>query len=163
MRKDQLWSRRAQAGFKGYSALYPAAIEPRRQGPVAPARGQLPTEALVSAPMRSGRAKAKADAAARQRLVLTVLFTALVLPALTALATGSTAAWWVVLAVLPFVCAYLAVLFRARRLQAEKEFNTAFLGGARLSAAGLEDIFSARPELRGSHLRDQRQQVAASR
>ena len=162
MRKDQIWSRRAQAGFKGYAALYPQAAEPRRKPTVLSVRSQLP-EPLVPAPARSGRAKARADAAARQRLVLTVLFSALFLPALVALATGSSTAWWVVLAVLPFVCAYLAVLFRARRLQAEKEFNTAFLGGARLSAAGLEDIFSARQELRGSHLRDQRQQVAASR
>jgi len=89
--------------------------------------------------------------------VLTVLLGALMAPALVALATGSVAAWWVVVALLPLVCAYLAVLFRARRVMAEKEINVAFIGPVRRVPAGLEDVFSAN---RGP---DQLDQVAVGR
>lgn len=71
------------------------------------------------------------------------MFGALSAPALVAIATGSTAAWWVVVAVLPFVATYLAVLFRTRRLMAEREINLAFYGSAGGAIAGLEEVFAA--------------------
>jgi len=108
----------------------------------------------------SGEAKARADSAARRRLVMTVLLTALALPALVGLATGSTAAWWLVVALLPVVCTYAAVVMRAQRLMAEKEFNVAFLGGTNLGATGLEDIFAYRPGTTGVDLHE-RHQVSA--
>jgi hypothetical protein len=72
---------------------------------------------------------------------------------LVALVTGSAAAWWVTLAVLPVVCAYVAVLFRTRRRMAEREINLAFFGSSNRAMAGLEDVFAARrdqPEPTGS-------------
>jgi len=73
-----------------------------------------------------------------------VLFVALAVPLALALLTGSTVAWWVVLALLPLTCAYLAVLFRTRRLMAEREINVAFFGGPDRVETGLEDVFTAR-------------------
>lgn len=151
MRKDQLWSPRAKKGALGYAALYPSvehgglsSLQPRPPAPLRPVA-------------RSGRARARAVAAARRRLVMTVLLCTLALATLIALVTGSTAAWWVVVGLLPLVCTYAAVVLRARRLMAEKEFNVAFLGGTNLATASLEDIFAARPVPGSIDLRDLRQ------
>lgn len=123
-------------GAVGYAALYPAEDRP---GP----RGRTPSP--LSPPMLSGRARARANAAARRRLVMTVLVAAFAIPTLVALATGATAAWWVAVVMLPLACTYACVVVRARRVMAEKEFNVAFLGGTHLAAPGLEEIFAPRP------------------
>jgi drug/metabolite transporter (DMT)-like permease len=73
-----------------------------------------------------------------------VLFSALAAPVLVALATGSMAAWWVVVALLPFVTTYLAVLFRTKRRIAEREINSAFYGSAGGTIIGLEEMFAGR-------------------
>jgi hypothetical protein len=143
--KYRLSNRRAQIGVNGYAALY-SSPQDRARNSLQARRAPTPLRPVVP----SGRAKARADAAARRRLVMTVLLSALALPALVALATGSTAAWWVVVGLLPVVCTYVAVLFRARRLMAEKEFNVAFLGGSNLVAPGLEDIFAGHREAAGA-------------
>ena len=90
--------------------------------------------------MRSRRA----NATVRRRRVLTVMSTAVAVPALVALATGSMTAWWVVVAMLPFVSTYVAVLFRTRRRMAEREINVAFYGSAGGTIIGLEEMFTAR-------------------
>lgn len=148
MPKEQIWVQRASfpGRERGISASF--------------SRGPVP----LSPPLRTVRAKARADAAARRRLVMTVLVLALIAPALVALATGSTGAWWVVVAMLPLVCTYGAVVLRARRLQAEREFNIAFMGGTKVSHVALEDLFSSRPvrPLPGSIDLRERRQVAAS-
>lgn len=164
MHKTQVWSRRAQNGPVGFAALYPVGEE--RHRPVRGAADRDPGlastrpyaagavaygqygQVLVGPPVRDARAQARAGAVARQRLVLTVLLAALAVPTVAAVATGSTVAWWVVVAFLPVVLTYVAVLFRTRRIQAEKEFNLAFSGGPNLATAGLEEIFSARYEVR---------------
>lgn len=161
MPKAELWSRRAQAGSVGYATLYgvptgprPAAVRgPARPGQAVrgPARPGQAERAVGATPYRipTPGARSRARSIARQRQVLAVLLVCLAIPALVAVATGSTAAWWVVLALLPLVCTYVAVLFRARRVQAEREFNVAFLGGSNVATMGLEEIFSARTDTRG--------------
>lgn len=129
MREYSLWSRRAPKGLNGYAALFPSAPE----RPKATARMAPPT-------VRSRRA----NATVRRRRVLTVMFTALAVPALVALATGSMTAWWVVVAMLPFVSTYVAILFRTRRRMAEREINVAFYGSAGGTIVGLEEMFTAR-------------------
>jgi hypothetical protein len=69
-------------------------------------------------------------AAARRRLVLGALVAVLAGCVLAGLVTGSTVAWWCMVAVLPLACGYLALLAWVRRLEVEREFNTAFLNGA---------------------------------
>ena len=76
--------------------------------------------------------------------MLTVLLSALAVPTLVALVTGAAVAWWVVVALLPLVCAYLAVLFRTRRIMAEREINVAFFGGTERTDATLEELFPNR-------------------
>jgi len=90
------------------------------------------------------RSRSRARGAARRRRVLSVLFAALAVPLGLALWTGLAAAWWAVLALLPITCAYLAVLFRNRRLMAEREINLAFFVGPHRAEVGLEDVFSVR-------------------
>ena len=72
----------------------------------------------------------------------TVVAGAVAAPGLVALATGSSAAWWGFLVLVPVVLAYVGVLFRTRRHLAEREFNVAFFGKSRRGAAGLEEVFS---------------------
>lgn len=67
---------------------------------------------------------------------------ALAVPMLLALITGWTAAWWVVVVLLPLPSAYLAVLFRNRRLVAEREINVAFHGSSGMAEATLAELFS---------------------
>jgi fatty acid desaturase len=105
-----------------------------RQRTVAePGQMAVPTRLPVRGPSR---------AAVRRRQVLAVMAVALAVPALAAVATGSTVAWWVVVALLPLVCAYLAVLFHNRRLLAEREINSAFIGSADRTEATLAELFA---------------------
>lgn len=97
----------------------------------------------MGGPGAARRAPRKSNAAARRRLIMTVLLSALALPVLVGLATGSTVAWWAAVLILPLVGAYTAVVMRAQRALAEKEFSLAFLGGTQLAAPGLEEIFTA--------------------
>jgi hypothetical protein len=71
---------------------------------------------------------------------------ALAVAAAIGLATGSSAAWWVFVALLPVVCVYLAVLFRTRRLMAEREMNLAFLGSVNRGGHSSDDGFSLRDD-----------------
>lgn len=128
MREYSLWSRRAPKGFNGYAALFSLPLEPK-----ATPRGAAPT-------VRARRA----NATVRRRRVLTVMCTAVSVSALVALATGSMTAWWVVVAMLPFVSTYVAILFRTRRRMAEREINVAFYGSAGGTIVGLEEMFTAR-------------------
>ena len=132
MRKYSLSSRPARVGSSGFAVLYASPRSVARTGAMAQGR------------IIAGHSRSRARAAARRRRVLSVLFIALAVPLALALFTGSTAAWWVVLALLPLTCAYLAVLFRTRRLMAEREINVAFFGGPDRVETGLEDVFSAR-------------------
>jgi len=91
------------------------------------------------APARALRRSRRA--ATRRRNVLSVLFGALMVAIALGLATGAAGAWWAVIAVLPLACGYIALVARARRIAAEREFRMAFLP-ARVSAAGLDDLFS---------------------
>jgi hypothetical protein len=129
VREYSLWSRRAPKGLNGYAALFSPPLDR------ASAVQRLPAPAV---PNR------RANASLRRRRVLTVMFTAISVPALVALATGSMTAWWVVVAMLPFVCTYMAVLFRTRRRMAEREINVAFYGSAGGTIAGLEEMFTSR-------------------
>jgi len=132
VRKYRNWSRNATAGACGFAVLYQSPrFEPARV--VGAARPAFPL---------GGRTRSRARAAARRRLVLTVLLVALGIPLLVALATGSVAAWWAVVSVLPLLCAYLAVMFRSRRLLAEREINVAFFGGPERGEFGLDDVFA---------------------
>jgi Flp pilus assembly protein TadB len=148
VRQYRLRPRRAQVGTNAFAVLYAAptgssrtlARQPR-PAPVRPAQTQRVT-----------RSRSRARTVARRRRVLTLLFAALVIPALVALVTGSSAAWWVVVALLPLVCAYLFVLFRTRRIMAEREINLAFGAGDR-DDTNLEDIFSGRLAHRGGELK----------
>jgi hypothetical protein len=90
-----------------------------------------------AAPFPGARSAARAPgqsrpsrAAARRRLVLGALVAVLAACVLAGLSTGSTVAWWCMVAVLPLACSYLALLAWVRRLEVEREFNTAFLNGA---------------------------------
>jgi len=63
-------------------------------------------------------------------------------PALVALATGSSTAWWVFVGMLPVFAVYLAVVLYARRVRAEREINVAFFGSRSGAAKGWDDVFS---------------------
>ena len=126
MREYLGWSRRAHEGTNAQT----------------PSVSSQPYQLRVVPPAAMGQARAQADSAARRRRVLMVMAGAVAAPALVALATGSNAAWWGLLALVPVVLAYLGVLFRTRRHMAEREFNVAFFGRGRRGAAGLEEVFS---------------------
>jgi Flp pilus assembly protein TadB len=141
VRKFGPQSRRAQIGSNGYAVLFRSPVDQSR----ATARPRpLPRPTAVSIGKPLLRSQSRPDIAVRQRQVLIVLSAALAVPVLIALVTGSVVTWWVVVALLPVVCAYLAGLFRARRVMAEREINSAFFGGTP-AVARLEDVFSARP------------------
>ena len=129
MREYSLWSRRAPKGLNGYATLFSSSLD----RPKAASRMAAPA-------VRSRRA----NATVRRRRVLTVMFTAVSAPALVALATGSMTAWWVVVAMLPFLSTYVAILFRTRRRMAEREINVAFYGSAGGTIVGLEEMFTTR-------------------
>jgi drug/metabolite transporter (DMT)-like permease len=129
VREYSLWSRRAPKGLNGYAALFSSPLDRPTAAP------------RMAAPAARSR---RANASVRRRRVLSVMFAAVSVPALVALATGSMTAWWVVVAMLPFVTTYLAVLFRTRRRMAEREINVAFYGTAGGTIVGLEEMFTAR-------------------
>ncbi|MGC8627489.1 MAG: hypothetical protein ACP5VR_08030 [Acidimicrobiales bacterium] len=107
-------------------------------------------------PVPRGRAEAKPrrgalrrEALARQRQVVGALVVTLVLCVVLAVATGATAAWWAVVALLPLTCAYMAVLARSRRISAEREISYAFFGDAgqeHLPPGGFEELFAAKSD-----------------
>jgi hypothetical protein len=68
----------------------------------------------------------------------------LAVPLVVALATGWAVAWWAVVALVPVMCTYVAILMRTRRVMAEREIDVAFFGpaGRAGSASGLEEVFS---------------------
>lgn|GEM_PF-3502308 len=80
------------------------------------------------------------QAAARRRQVFSVLGAGLGLSLSMGLVTGSAVAWWCFVALLALACSYLALLAWARKLEAEREFNLAFLLGARLPQA--DELFA---------------------
>jgi hypothetical protein len=59
---------------------------------------------------------------------MNVVFALVAIPALLVLASGTVAAWWVVIGLLPLVCTYVTTLFHTRRMMAEREINMAFIG-----------------------------------
>jgi hypothetical protein len=134
VREYLAWSRRAHQGPGEQSSSVPSP-PPRLR--VASQLQVVPPPAVVE----QARARAQAEAAARRRRLLTVVVAAVAAPALVALATGSDAAWWGFLVLVPVVLAYLGILFRNRRRMAEREFNVAFFGKSRRGAAGLEEVF----------------------
>ncbi len=84
------------------------------------------------------------DTAVRRRRALELLLGAIAIPALVALTTGSSAAWWVFVGMLPVFGVYLVVVLYARRVKAEREINAAFGGSAINARRGWDDVFSAR-------------------
>ena len=101
-------------------------------------------QGILAAPKRAASGMAQ-----RRRHVVMVLGVALAASAMTAVATGSSAAWWAVLALLPLGCAYVAVLLRSRRIAAEREITQAFFGPAGVNGAGfasIEELFPAERE-----------------
>ena len=144
VRQYRLSARRSDVGTNAYAVLY--------QSPAAPFR-RVATKSAGFRPVPVSRSKSRARTVARRRHVLGILFAALAIPLLVALLTGSSTAWWVVIALLPVVCTYLFVLFRTRRLMAEREINLAFFGARERNDSGLEDVFSARLMPVGDELR----------
>jgi len=138
---------RAQPGAGGHVSKAPTRDAPAREGltrgPVGLGRRALAKRPVAKGAL-GGRAlgRSRANAAVRRRRALGALSLALAVPVVLGALTGSAAAWWVVVALLPVVCAYLAVLFRARRVLAEREINLAFLGTAGRAEPGLEGMFS---------------------
>ncbi len=86
--------------------------------------------------------RAHLDTSARRRRALELVLAIMAVPALVALATGSSTAWWVFVGMLPLFCVYVGVVLYARRLRAEQEINVAFFGNAKGAAPGLEDVFA---------------------
>jgi hypothetical protein len=135
VRQYRLWPRGDQKGPNGYP---PAAVRYRAQvGAPSPYRPQL---GLVAAPRR------RSHGAVRRRRVLVVLGLALVVPSVAGVLTGAAAAWWAVAALLPFACAYVAVVMHTRRRTAEREINIAFFGRASRTEASLEEVFTGELE-----------------
>lgn len=89
--------------------------------------------------VQPGRASSK-RVAARRRLVLSVLVAALAVATALAFSTGAGAAWWAVVALVPFLLGYLAVFTWLRGREAEREFKMAFLP----ARGRLGDPFAAR-------------------
>jgi hypothetical protein len=132
VREYGLWSRRAREGFDGHSGSSSPALSP----PVTAKRAETAT-----------RARPRPDIVTRRRHALELILAVIAVPALVALATGSSAAWWVFVGMLPVIGIYVAVVFYARRVRAEREINIAFLGSSPGPGAGLEDMFAAGSQL----------------
>jgi hypothetical protein len=127
VREYRLWSRRARERLDGHPRSSSPGYETHVRGSVQPS---------------DSRAGARIDTTVRRRRALELVIAVIAVPALVALATGSSTAWWVFLGMLPLFCVYLGVVFYARRLRAEQEINVAFFGNSRGAAAGLEDVFA---------------------
>jgi hypothetical protein len=121
------WSRRARERLDGQ----PSSSSPGYEA-------HVPRSAQPSATQSRGHL----DSTTRRRRALELVLAVISVPALVALATGSSTAWWVFVGMLPLFCVYLGVVFYARRLRAEQEINVAFFGNARGAAPGLEDVFA---------------------
>jgi hypothetical protein len=122
----QAWSLRARGGLNGYqrsSSSVNAQVAPRV---VAPGDGLMAHPGMTT----------------RRRRVLELVLAAIAVPALVALATGSSAAWWVFVGMLPVFGVYLAIVLYARRVRAEREINVAFFGRASEADRSLDDVFS---------------------
>jgi hypothetical protein len=127
VREHRLWSRHARERFNGH----PGSSLPTKEVPV-PTSGR-----------RSGvHPKTHLDTTTRRRRALELILAVMAVPALVALATGSSTAWWVFIGMLPIFCIYLAVVLYARRLRAVEEMNVAFFGNAKVAPPAWEDIFA---------------------
>ena len=84
------------------------------------------------------------DSTTRRRHVLEMLFGVIAVPALIALATGSSTAWWVFVGMLPLFGVYLAVVLYARRVRAEPR-STLPSSAARERPVGVWKMFSQAP------------------
>ncbi len=135
MRKYRVLLGRAQAGMDGQTIVL------SRRAPFKPSR---PVRPLNRPGVPAARSKARAGTIARQRRVLSVMLLTLAVPLVVALATGWAVAWWAVVALVPVMCTYVAILMRTRRVMAEREIDVAFFGpaGRAGSASGLEEVFS---------------------
>jgi hypothetical protein len=132
VRKYWLWSRCARERFDGHSG----SSSPALSAQVAPKRA-----------VPDVRARPRPDITTRRRHALQLILGVIAVPALVALATGYSAAWWVFVGMLPVFGIYVAVVFYARRVSAEREINVAFLGSTPGPGAGLEDMFAAATQL----------------
>jgi hypothetical protein len=121
------WSRHARGGLNGYASSSAAVLNEQS----APRQ----SEGLVATASHT-------DTTTRRRRVLEMLLGAIAIPALIALATGSSTAWWVFVGMLPLFGVYLAVVLYARRVRAEREINVAFFGRPGETGRGLEDVFA---------------------
>lgn len=133
MRKYRVLLGRAATGMDGHAVLLSTRAPFKPSGPVRP---------LNRPGVPAARSKARAGTIARQRRVLSVMLLTLVVPLVVALATGWAVAWWAVVALVPVMCAYVAILMRTRRMMAEREIDVAFFGPAGRAGSGLEDVFS---------------------
>jgi hypothetical protein len=132
VREYRLWSRRAREDFDGQSG---------QSSPV------LSSQVALKRAEPVVRARPRPDITTRRRHALQLILAVIAVPALVALATGSSAAWWVFVGMLPVFGVYVAVVFYARRVRAEREINVAFLGSSPGPGAGLEDMFAAASQL----------------
>ena len=128
MREYRFWSRFARGRTTGQTRSSSSPLH----DPSLVVRGDSPGD----------RAKAQPNPTARRQLVLKVMLGVVAAPGLIALATGSSTAWWAFVGMLAVFGAYLAVVFHARRLRAEREINVAFFGRANAADTGLEEVFS---------------------
>ncbi len=138
MRNYRAWPGRDQAAGRGYSAVVSSMAARQATGRAANAARNMSAVAGSRGPRPVSRSP---RAAARRRQVLSSLLAVLFLATVLGLVTGSSAAWWVAVVVLPFLSAYIAVLFRNRRLMVEREFNSAFSGPTRRTEATLSELF----------------------
>lgn len=125
MGEYQAWSRRARGSANGYGVSSSASNTQAVQW-----RG----EAITSAK--------HPDTTTRRRRALELLVGIVAVPALIALATGSSTAWWVFVGMLPVFGIYLGVLLYARHVRAEREINVAFFGRTGGPQRSLDDVFA---------------------
>ena len=98
------------------------------------------------------------DSTTRRRHVLEMLLGVIAVPALVALATGSSTAWWVFVGMLPLFGVYLVVVLYARRVRAETRDQRRLLRRARERPVGVWKMSSpaaARNWTRSARSRDE--------
>ncbi len=126
MGEFQSWSRHARGDLNGRASSSSTVLN---------AQSARQSEGLVAT-------MSHPDSTTRRRHVLEMLFGIIAVPALIALATGSSTAWWVFVGMLPLFGVYLVVVLYARRVRAEREINFAFFGRPGETGRGLEDVFA---------------------